>query len=97
MALVRCSECNKAKSDKALACPSCGYPTTKADAAKTVQVTFGWLFIFGGVIFMVVGLTYETVGSHTRQYMTGPMQEQMIFIIASCTLFIMGIFLVRKN
>lgn len=34
MALIKCPECNKEFSDKALACPSCGFPTSKIIGTK---------------------------------------------------------------
>ena len=34
MALIKCPECQKEISDKADACPSCGYPTTTAKGEK---------------------------------------------------------------
>ena len=42
MALVTCPECTGTLSDKALACPSCGYPVSQ-------QGTNAWPSIVGGV------------------------------------------------
>ena len=35
MAIIKCPECNKEFSDKALACPSCGFPTSKITGNQT--------------------------------------------------------------
>lgn len=37
MALIACPECSKQISDKAYACPNCGYPTSAA-----AKRSFGW-------------------------------------------------------
>lgn len=65
MALIRCPECNSDVSDKAAACPHCGYPicrTTRAPGgAQVIDRTgrgwkavrlLGWLLIIGGVLIL---------------------------------------------
>jgi len=42
MALIRCPECGKSISDKAKACPSCGYPLVKDYQTGQVMGYFGY-------------------------------------------------------
>ena len=43
MALTVCPDCDGKVSDKAFACPSCGYPLARSKAAT------GWPAVLGGV------------------------------------------------
>lgn len=40
MSLISCPECDHKVSDRASACPSCGYPMRRHDVVE--QVTDGW-------------------------------------------------------
>ncbi len=42
MALIKCPECGKAVSDKAEACPNCGYPVASNDPEGTWGATPAW-------------------------------------------------------
>jgi hypothetical protein len=68
MALIKCPECSGDISDKAAACPHCGYPIGRtAQGAGPVQViektgrgwkavrVLGWLLIVGGVLIVRAG------------------------------------------
>jgi DNA-directed RNA polymerase subunit RPC12/RpoP len=65
MALIKCSECGKAVSDKAVACPSCGAPLLAAATANKTPVRVvraGWrweaigaLLVIGGLIAAIAG------------------------------------------
>ncbi len=51
MALIKCSECGKEVSDKASACPNCGYPIAEMSTSglvkiklpRTEQISGGWV------------------------------------------------------
>ena len=55
MALIKCSECGKEISDKALTCPECGSPTKKAekDNENRGQIVAGLLI--GAVVIGLFG------------------------------------------
>ncbi len=68
MALIKCPECRGDVSDKAAACPRCGYPIGRtAGGPRSVQIiektgrgwkavrVLGWLLIFGGVLVLRAG------------------------------------------
>lgn len=40
MALIKCPECGKEISDKAVSCPNCGVPIAKASVEKKIPITF---------------------------------------------------------
>ncbi len=54
MALINCAECGKEISDKATACPNCGYPLATASSIgvvkiklpRTEQISGGWVGLF---------------------------------------------------
>jgi len=65
MTLIKCPECSLDISDKAIACPHCGYPFARtAQGARSVQViektgrkwkatlALGWLFTVCGVLVL---------------------------------------------
>jgi DNA-directed RNA polymerase subunit RPC12/RpoP len=63
MAMVKCSECGRAVSDKAAACPNCGAP--RSGKAKAPAVTMGpirrglqWVW-YGLVSLMVFSCVYQ--------------------------------------
>jgi hypothetical protein len=65
MALVQCPECNRALSDKAVACPFCGYPLARPSRLKEWDLliektrkrwkalrVLGWLLIAAGLMVL---------------------------------------------
>lgn len=67
MALIKCPECNKEISDKATACPNCGYPIAKVSASgivkirmpRTEQIADGWIGLFSSKVVNI------TANGHT--------------------------------
>jgi zinc-ribbon domain len=62
MALIKCAECGKEVSDKAVSCPACGNPL--AAHITTVQLTSKrWKkFTLAGVAFFIIGLFLLPMG-----------------------------------
>ena len=52
MALINCSECNKAISDKASSCPNCGAPTGRIQEQETGRIS--WLRIAQVYVVLVI-------------------------------------------
>ena len=61
MALMKCPECSGDVSDKAAACPRCGYPTRGPGRVQIIEKTgrgwkairlLGWLLVTGGVLML---------------------------------------------
>ena len=80
MALIKCPECGLSISDKAAACPNCGYPLQPAPEPVEYELTrsnpseskgaeflrvFAWLFWIGGLI---VAIITGIVEKETRYY-----------------------------
>ena len=53
MALIKCPECGKEMSDKAIRCPSCGYPIEKVSYEKRAPL----LTSFSMVLLLLFGIS----------------------------------------
>ena len=72
MGLIKCSECGREVSDKAVACPSCGAPIANAPVGtpiQTIQETskrlkaqyaIAVVIFFVGLIWLVFNIVYVT-------------------------------------
>ncbi|MDR7192040.1 hypothetical protein [Luteimonas terrae] len=57
MALVRCKECQREISDRAIACPQCGDPKRVASSSRGIKVLLGVL-VFILVLMFAAGILF---------------------------------------
>ena len=71
MALTKCPECSGDVSDKAAACPHCGYPMRWPGRVQIIEKTgrgwkairvLGWLLVVGGVLVLRASPTTHAAG-----------------------------------
>src|SRR5207244_10472030 len=71
MALTKCPECSGDVSDKASACPHCGYPMRWPGRVQIIEKTgrgwkairvLGWLLVIGGVLVLRASPTTHAAG-----------------------------------
>jgi len=71
MALMKCPECSGDVSDKAAACPLCGYPTRGPGRVQIIEKTgrgwkairvLGWLLVAGGALVLRASPTTQAAG-----------------------------------
>ncbi|QSX32168.1 zinc ribbon domain-containing protein [Shewanella avicenniae] len=81
VALIKCSECGRDISDKAMACPGCGWPLPNAVNANPVRVKrSGAKWEFGGFILICSAIVAAIAGSNHFAVLAG-FSGLVIFII----------------
>lgn len=53
MAMKNCPECKKPMSDKAEACPGCGYKVEQRSASRNIAVAFIFLVVLVAVLYLL--------------------------------------------
>ena len=100
MALIKCPECGREISDKALSCPACGYQVNKTNKIKVyvnvIPIILGIFSIFWGYSSMMVSINgYLGIWNNVREFMygitvlmAGGLSIFSIFIKISCIISI---------
>lgn len=92
MALIKCPECGREISDKALNCPVCGYQVNKTNKIKryvnAIPILLGIFSIFWGYSSMMVAINgYLGIWNNVREFMYG------ITVLMAGGLLILSIFI----
>ena len=98
MALIRCPECGKEISDKAEACPNCGYPIVGLGKAKRTTNEIMKTSLLADIGFTVLGIICAIFAFVA--YYTVSTDAFVVLIILAAVLFIIGSVygrLIRKN
>lgn len=106
MALIKCKECNKEISDKAVSCPHCGFPLNNNSKLTTVEITSEKInikkaLILFAISFMILILmladlkyanSYNKIYSFTR-ILTYNFREYILIILLFGILVLVGYFM----
>ena len=92
MALIKCPECGREISDKALSCPVCGYQVNKNNKIRkhvnVIPIILGIFSIFWGYSSMMVSINgYLGIWNNVREFMYG------ITVLMAGGLLILSIFI----
>ncbi len=92
MALIKCPECGKEISSKAVACPSCGNPIASKRQAQpntiwtTPSTSFGCLTVIGIIIILIMLIMIVSVGEGAEPEYPPPVTAPCVRVIDGDTI-----------